>query len=116
MCENQANPLTPEAGIFCAQVGIEKKDFILTLDVNRDELGTDAIDEIMNELGFVRNYEDFKLPESTYYGNISEDTDVEELFNKIMMKIDELVKDKSIKISLCGGFINSMCLKKRGDK
>lgn len=116
MCENQANPLTPEAGIFCAQAGIEKKNFILTLDVNRDELGTEAIDEILSKVGLTRNYKGTLLPESTYYGLISEDTDVKIFLNEVMRQIDMAIQNKSIEVSLCGGFINSMCLKKRGDK
>ncbi len=115
MCEKAIDPLSQEAKDLCAQVGTEKKDFILTLDVNRNKLSTESIDGILNVVGLSRNYRNALLPESSYYGSISEDTDVEEFLNKIMSKIDMVVKDKSIEISLCGGFVKNMYLKKRGE-
>ena len=87
MCEQVAkqNDQSTQATGDCSQPAVKQKDFLLTLDVERDKLSTEMCDNILAEqFNFSRNHETDTLPESSYLGTISESENTSSLLDTII--------------------------------
>ena len=121
MCYKPENdPISQEAVKMCEQVAKQNdpstpqtvdshtstpKQFLLTLDVERDKLSTEDCDSILSEqFNFSRNHDNNTLPESSYLGTIPKSADSSILFDKIIKALQEKSKEP-IEINICGGFV-----------
>ena len=104
------DPTSPEAVKMCEQAADSyisaPKQFLLTLDVERDKLSTEDCDSVLEKFNFSRDFNNEKLPESTYLGTIPESEDTSNLFDKIMQVLQEKC-ESAVTISVCGGFVEN---------
>ncbi len=121
------DPTSPEAVEMCEQVAKQNdpstqqtvdsytsspKQFLLTLDVEREKLSTEDCDSILSEqFNFSRNFKNDTLPESSYLGTISESEETSSLFDKIIQALQEK-SDKPVAINICGGFVENFIQKR----
>ena len=123
------DPISPEAVEMCEQVAIQndqctqatddrpqpavkQKEFLLTLDVERDKLPTDMCDTILAEqFNFSRNHKNDTLPESSYLGTISESENTSSLLDTIIKALKKECKEE-VAINICGGFVEKFIQKR----
>jgi len=105
MCEQVAKQNDPSTPQTVDSHTSAPKQFLLTLDVERDKLSTEDCDSILSaQFHFSRKHGNDTLPESSYLGKIRASENTSALFDKIIKALQEK-SNEPIEIKICGGFV-----------